>query len=1335
MANLSQHEEWLGLVDSRGPFLSSPVLGRVFPHGLDVVPSQKRAELRAAYEEWATAISEGDHRYQEAWIEFVLGTILEFPARVLKTGDDVPESAIVDILEHGTQLRPDAVIVNPDDSSLRMLINVLSPGTSIDEPIVGTAWQATSIERMTVACRELDVRIGLVTNGEEWVLINAPRGENEGATIWTAAMWLEEPLTFRAFSSLLGVRRFFSSAQSDTLEAMLKDSIEHQAEVTERLGEQVRGAVEVLVQALDSADADSGRILLREVPEQQLYEAAVTIMMRLVFLFNAEERGLLPLGEEFYDSTYAASPLLGILRGEADRIGEEVLERREDAWARVMAVSRAVFGGVKHDRLSLVGYGGSLFDPDRYPFLEGRSAGTKWTDDPAEPLRIDNRTVLHLLESLQLLKIRGGEPRRLSFRALDVEQIGHVYEGLLDHTAIRVREPYLGLQAAKGMSSEVSLNDLESAEQQSKDKILELLSDKSGRSSSAVTRGLSTKISEIERAKLRVSCGNDDELLSRVEPYAQLLRDDPRGYPAVFPAGSLIVTAGLDRRSTQTHYTQRSLTEEVVQYALEPIVFEGPSEGKPKTEWKLKSSRELLDLKICDPTMGSGAFLVQVIRWLGERVTEAWNGVDNSAKPIDIYGEEVVDASQGGIPRSTEERIVLARRLISERCIYGVDINPFAVEMAKMSVWLVTMAQDKPFGFLDHALKVGDTMLGVIDLDQISNFHLDPTRGKILHNKLPDYTRDIEPIVKQAMSYRDDLRSFEEGEVEDLVLKAEFQAEADKSTRNLKMAADAVIAASLGTGSDANATERKLVQLSVNLPKVLSGDEHSSEALEQSSVALLNGGKPDSRPDRNPFHWPLEFPEVFIRDNPGFDVLTVNPPFLGGQRITGVLGEDYREYLVQVLGGGERGSADLSAYFLHRFEQMVRFNGSYATVATNSIGQGVTERIGLARLISDEGSQLTRAISSRPWPGAAQLEIAILWLVKGIWTGQVILDNRLVTQISSALTEQTRVTGEPHKLTENLGKSFQGSIVVGKGFILTHNEAEEFIRDDPRSKAVIFPYLNGKDLSTSPGQLASRSIIYFADWSQRTAMTYQKPWERIERLVKPERADNARKKQREIFWQYHRPTLTMYKSIENNTRILVKAQVSSTWAWEFVEPGQIYDAKLNVFSTEDWGDLGVLQSFLHREWMWRYSTTMKTDDTYTPTRCFENFAMPKSTTAVRPIAEKFHSFRTELCSKKQIGLTKLYGQFDDPEDESVEIMELRSLQRELDSAVLQSYGWMDLGPEYVFRTVREKQRYCLDETTAIEIVDRLLELNYKRHTAEHDVGDSAITAESQAQLL
>ena len=211
------------------------------------------------------------------------------------------------------------------------------------------------------------------------------KGETTGFASWYATLWLEEPLTLRAFRSLLGVQRFFSVADDETLEAMLAESASNQQEVTDQLGYQVREAVEVLIQSLDRTDQDQGRELLAGIPETDLYEAALTVMMRLVFLFSAEERGLLLLGDPLYDEHYAVSTLVAKLQEAADQHGEEVLERRHDAWVRLLSTFRAVYGGVQHERLKLLPYGGKLFNPDRFPFLEGRKQGTTWKDTPGRP--------------------------------------------------------------------------------------------------------------------------------------------------------------------------------------------------------------------------------------------------------------------------------------------------------------------------------------------------------------------------------------------------------------------------------------------------------------------------------------------------------------------------------------------------------------------------------------------------------------------------------------------------------------------------------------------------------------------------------------------------------------------------------------------------------------------------------------------------------------------------------------------------------------------------------------------------------------------------------------
>src|SRR5262249_52550768 len=191
----------------------------------------------------------------------------------------------------------------------------------------------------------------------------------------------------RAFRSLLGQKRLFGVAEGETLEALLTKSAANQQEVTDQLGYQVRKAVEVLIQSLDRADQDHGRELLKGVSEAELYEAALTVMMRLVFLFCAEERELIPdpAFQQFYDENLAASTLREELRAAADQYMEEVLERRHDAWSRLLTLFRAVFGGVYHDQFTLIAYGGRGFGPHRLPFLPGRHRGTSWRGTPPPP--------------------------------------------------------------------------------------------------------------------------------------------------------------------------------------------------------------------------------------------------------------------------------------------------------------------------------------------------------------------------------------------------------------------------------------------------------------------------------------------------------------------------------------------------------------------------------------------------------------------------------------------------------------------------------------------------------------------------------------------------------------------------------------------------------------------------------------------------------------------------------------------------------------------------------------------------------------------------------------
>jgi hypothetical protein len=461
------HADWLSLVEVSGPFVSLPVLLKVFPQGLEPRDPAQAKALRAAYEEWQDNPTAPGR--QRAWLLHVLTALLNYPAELIAEGQTIPAGLEANIAEMGETLRPDFALVGPAGSETagqaQLLIASYPAEQALDRPVIGRHWKANPVTRMMELLHASGVALGLVTNGEHWMLVFAPRGDTTGYASWYGTLWLDEPITLRAFHSLLGVRRFFGVAAHSTLLGLLKESAQDQQEVTDQLGYQVREAVEVLVQAFDTLDQDANRILLNGVSETVLYEAALTVMMRLVFLFSAEERGLLHLGQPLYDDNYAVSTLLEQLQEVADLYGPQVLERRFDAWARLLATFRAVHAGVHHQDLLMPAYGGSLFDPDRYSFLEGRGMGTNWTATQAEPLAVNNRVALHLLTSLQKLRIKipgagPSEARRVSFRALGVEQIGHVYEGLLDHTAVRATEPVVGIKGTRNKEAEIPLTAL-----------------------------------------------------------------------------------------------------------------------------------------------------------------------------------------------------------------------------------------------------------------------------------------------------------------------------------------------------------------------------------------------------------------------------------------------------------------------------------------------------------------------------------------------------------------------------------------------------------------------------------------------------------------------------------------------------------------------------------------------------------------------------------------------------------------------------------------------------------------------------------------------------------
>lgn len=1315
MSIARHHTEWLSLVPVSGPFLSLPVLMEAFPSGLDAHDPEHMRVLRQQYAEWQEAQEKrkGDPAPRQQWIRWVLSQTLDYDDKVLVEGQAIPQTLQVEIAEHHELLRPDFVLSDSVTGKPRLLIQTYPRAQELTSYCVGSRWKASPDTRMTELLHATGVRLGLVTNGEHWMLVNAPKGETSGYASWYAGLCLEEPITLRAFRSLLRLSRFNAEADR-TLESLLEKSASNQQEVTDQLGYQVRKAVEVLIHSLDRADQDFGRSLLADVPEEVLYESALTVMMRLVFLFCAEERELIP-SKPFpvYEQNYSVSTISKQLRELADQHGEELLERRYDAWPRLLAAYRAVFGGLKHDDVHIPAYGGSLFNPDRFPFLEGRKQKTKWQETEATPLPVNNRTVLHLLEALQLLQLKvpgskQAEARRLSFRALDIEQIGHVYEGLLDHTAKRATEPYLGLAGSKDKEPEIPLAELEKQTAKGQVGLLEFLKEETGKSEKALAKLLEEELDAPDAARLRSACQNDDRLLDRVKGYAGLVRSDTFGYPVVLPKGSVFVTAGTDRRSSGTHYTPRSLTEPIVQYTLEPLVYIGPAEGLPKDQWKLKSAKELLALKICDMACGSGAFLVQVCRYLAARLLEAWETAQQGdVAKVQITPEGEASTGRLGetlIPDNPQERYTYALRIVAQRCIYGVDKNPLAVEMAKLSLWLLTVAKDKPFEFLDHSIRCGDSLVGIHSLDQLRHFSLKPDSKDPVLFKGP-----LDELVDEAIALRQKLEDMSANTVEDVKWQEDLLAEANKKMAWLRCAADMLVAAEFWGESAKDKQERVRHALAVTEKHLAAG---TLEAFEQEAEKERRG--------QVMFHWPLEFPEVIVKRG-GFDGFVGNPPFVGGQRLTGAFGIPYREYAVEHIGNGKRGSADICAYFFLRAKSLMREGCHLGLLATNTIAQGDTREVGLEQLC-EAGCVIFRAVPSRPWPGVASLEVAHVWIRRGLWNGPCVLDDKLTESISPFLATTGLISGKPHRLDANVNKSFIGSAVLGMGFVLSKEDAQRLIAKDSRNKEVLFPYLNGEDLNSRPDQSPSRWVINFSDWPLEKAMEYPDCLRIVEEKVKParlEKQNNSTDRDRaKHWWRFGRHTQSLYKSISGMQNVLAVSLVSNKVPFAIVPSNQVFAHKLAVFALQGMGFAALLQSSFHYHWAWEYCSTMRTDLNYSPSDCFETFPFPDSNNTLETLGQCYFEHRNVVMRSREQGLTKTYNRFHAPDEDAADIQKLRDLHVEMDKAVAAAYGWNDLDLSHGFNETKQGVRFTISEAARREVLQRLLKLNHERYAEE-----------------
>jgi hypothetical protein len=1158
-----------------------------------------------------------------------------------------------------------------------LLVRIEESGVAPDQRGALAGWEATPHQRFERLLRENEagVRAGILLTDDQLRLVYAPKGETSG--------WLSFPLralaTVAGRPMLGGVKlalnafRLHNDTPDRRLPALLKQSRDAQAEVSAKLAEQVLGSLHQLLRGLYAADEARIARLAKDQPDH-LYGGLLTVLLRLVFLLYAEDRGLIPSATDeeahrLYDQGYGVRALHAKLTADAARY-PDTMEERRGAWARLLVLFRLVHKGGGGG--FIMGRGGDLFDPAIYPFLLGQDT----PEGRIAPAPVSDGCILGVLDKLLVL---GGE--RLSYRTLDVEQIGSVYETVMGFTVETMAGPALALRGGKNdkVPVFVDLGELAALKGSERQKRLK----------DAYDVKLPDKV-----AKAVAAAKTQQELEAALKP-----RVDERASPGAMlaPPGAPLLQPTDERRRTGSHYTPRTLTEPIVRHALEPAFERLGPDAKPE---------DVLALKVCDPAMGSGAFLVEACRQLAARLVKAWTRWPEMRPRI---------------PDDEDEELH-ARRLVAQRCLYGVDKNPRAVELAKLSLWLATLAREHEFTFLDHALKCGDSLVG-LDAGQIAAMHWDTSKPG-----LPLFRKFVADRVAEATKARAEIQSAPD-DMQRVVLEQKHK-QVEKSVELVRVLGDAVISAFFAEDKPRAREKRR-----ATIESWVSGiGEAQWDGLRAAARSLRTGEHPV-----RPFHWAVEFPEVFVRDNSGFDSFVGNPPYLGGTKISGANSAHYFKWIAaNVMPDGDK--ADLIAYFIRRLFSLLRGKGTAGLVTTSSIAEGDTRKAALVWVRQNDG-QIYRAFKKEPWPGAANVDIARIHIAKGFSISPCVLEGEEVLEINSFLNAGS-LDHEPFGLKANGDKCFEGFVPYGEGFVIddhsdgASSEAEiaDIADREPQSTEVIFPYLGGEEVTEHPAITPARRVIYLAQMpEEEVRKRYPAIYDLLERKVRAYRMSKSDRVARAPWWQFLWSRPTLYKKMRRSDAIIVTSRVSKHHAFVRVPTRLIPSTRLSVITFAGYAPYAVIQCRVHEVWTRYFGASRGVTANYSPSDCFETFPFPddfETDRALEAAGCAYHDHRGALMVERNEGMTKTYNRFHDPDERGEDIVRLRELHAAMDRAVLRAYGWDDLAeraqPIFLDETNEDDHTYqgrlFWPSAFRDEVLARLLALNAERHAEEVRLG-------------
>ncbi len=485
-----------------------------------------------------------------------------------------------------------------------------------------------------------------------------------------------------------------------------------------------------------------------------------------------------------------------------------------------------------------------------------------------------------------------------------------------------------------------------------------------------------------------------------------------------------------------------------------------------------------------------------------------------------------------------------------------------------------------------------------------------------------------------------------------------------------------------------------------------------------------------------PFHWEIEFPEVFAPKDSGFDAIVGNPPFLGGNKISSTLGQSYLFWL-QAMHPDVDGNSDEVAYFFRTSFRLLSSGGAAGLLATNTIRQGDTRRAALNYITSNDG-QIYRVRKRYPWPGVASVIVSVVHFLKSKTPGvdKLFLDGKRVDAISSFLLPNDN-NDDPHRLFANKGRCFRGVSVMGDGFILEAAEAKSLINDDSSNGTILLPYIGGREINGSSRGQSDRHVINFGARTLEESKNWPLLLEIVEQRVKPERdkriGNAIALRQKKNWWLFRSDTPVLRAALGAKSRCIVVSEVGPHLSFSIQPSNQVFANTLNVFALDQWEAFSVLQSRVHELWARLLGSSMKDDLRYNLSDCFETFGFPdnwQTNSGVESSGTAYHGCRAALMIARNEGMTKIYNRFHDRTEIAEDIQRLRELHAAMDRAVLEAYGWHDLAaraePIFLNETNEDDHTYqgrlFWPSDFRDEVLARLLALNAERHAEEIRLG-------------